>query len=483
MTASFVIPNFAPAAGEIALLLLACAVLVVDVYLPAEKRQWTYWLSQASLVITGYYVLDAYMTVGDSMTFSGTFQLDALAVIIKLMVLTVTVFVFAYSRNYLIERGLVKGEFYLLGLFAVLGMLILASAANLLTVYLGLELLSLSMYAMVALHRDNANASEAAMKYFILGALASGMLLYGMSLLYGATGTLDIAEIAKSVDASGGDGKLLALSTVFLVIGIAFKLGAVPFHMWIPDVYEGAPSCVTLFIGSAPKLAGFAMLIRVLADGLGGMHAHWQDMMIIMAVLSMAIGNVVAIAQSNIKRMLAYSTIAHAGFLFLGLIPGTPEAYGAALFYAVTYTVMSLGAFGMVVVLSRGTQEADQIDSFAGLGKRNPLLALVTLILMFSMAGVPPFLGFWAKWSVLREVVNADFTWIAVIAVAFSVIGLFYYLRIARMVYFESPTDETPIERGPDIRVLMGINGFVILLVGCMPSAVIVLCQQAFATL
>jgi NADH-quinone oxidoreductase subunit N len=483
VTASFVMPDFAPASAEIALLLLACAVLVVDVYLPPEKRQWTYWLSQASLVITGYYVLDAFITSGTTTTFSGTFQLDALAVVVKLMVVVVTIFVFAYSRAYLIDRGLVKGEYYLLGLFAVLGMLVLASAASLLTIYLGLELLALSVYAMVALHRDNTDASEAAMKYFVLGALASGMLLYGMSMLYGATGSLEIAEISRQVQAgAGSESKLLALATVFIVVGVAFKLGAVPFHMWIPDVYQGAPSCVTLFIGTAPKLAGFAMLIRLLADGLGGMHEHWQDMLIIMAVLSMAIGNVVAIAQTNIKRMLAYSTIAHAGFLFLGVVPGTPDAYGSALFYAIVYTIMALGAFGMVVLLSKRGEEADQIVSFSGLATRSPLYAVVTLILMFSMAGVPPFLGFWAKWGVLREIVNADMTWLAIVAVAFSVIGLFYYLRVARMVYFEAPQDESPVKGEADVRLLMGVNGFVILLVGFVPGGALMLCQQAFST-
>jgi NADH-quinone oxidoreductase subunit N len=483
VSAAFVVPDFAPAAAEIALLFLACAVLVIDVYLPDDKQEWTYRLTQLSLVITGYYLLDSYLVGGPAVTFSGSFQLDALAMVVKLMVLILTFFVFAYSRSYLIERGLVKGEYYMLGLFAVLGMMVLASAASMLTVYLGLELLSLSLYAMVALHRDNSNASEAAMKYFVLGALASGMLLYGMSMLYGATGTLQIAEIASAVQGADSDDKVLALATVFIVVGVAFKLGAVPFHMWIPDVYEGAPSCVTLFIATAPKLAGFAMLIRLLADGLGGMHAHWQDMLIIMAVLSMAIGNIVAIAQTNIKRMLAYSTIAHAGFLFLGVIPGTAESYGSALFYAIVYSVMALGAFGMVVLLSRNGEEADQVTSFAGLSERNPLYAVVTLILMLSMAGVPPFLGFWAKWSVLQEVVAADMTWLALVAVAFSVVGLFYYLRVVRMVYFEAPADESTVDGDQGVRWLMGVNGFAILLVGCIPGTLLVLCQQAFASL
>ena len=317
---------------EIVLLVLACVVLLVDVYQPPERRHVTYWLSQAALVITGYYVLASYET--DALvTFSGSFKLDALAVVLKLAIIAVSVFVLAYSRDFLEARGLMKGEYFLLALFSVLGMFVLVSASSLLTVYLGLELLSLCLYAMVAMDRESGESSEAAMKFFVLGALASGMLLYGMSMVYGATGTLDLQEIAR---AAGGisESKILILGTVFVVVGIAFKLGAVPFHMWIPDVYQGAPSSVTLFIATAPKLAGFAMLIRLLAEGLGGVHQHWQDMLVLMAVLSMVIGNVVAIAQTNIKRMLAYSTIAHAGFLFLGMIPGTASGYSSALFYS-----------------------------------------------------------------------------------------------------------------------------------------------------
>lgn len=332
---------------EIALLVMACVVLVVDVYLPPERRAVTYWLTQASLLITAYMLIGVYST-DPVTTFSGMFRLDAMAVILKLAVLAVTFFVFAYSRDYLEERGLLKGEYFLLGLFAVLGMMVLISAASLLTVYLGLELLSLSLYAMVALDRDSGDASEAAMKFFVLGALASGMLLYGMSMVYGATGSLELEIISHHVGALAKN-KVLILGTVFVVVGVAFKLGAVPFHMWIPDVYQGASSSVTLFIATAPKLAGFAMMIRLLAEGLGGVHAHWQDMLVLMAVLSMVIGNVVAIAQTNIKRMLAYSTIAHSGFLFLGMIPGTASGYSAALFYSLAYALTALGAFGIIV--------------------------------------------------------------------------------------------------------------------------------------
>jgi NADH-quinone oxidoreductase subunit N len=480
VNSSFVMADLVPASAEIALLVMACVVLLVDVNLAREQRRWTYWLSQASIVVTGYFLWDAY-TAETVIAFSGSFKLDFLAVVLKATVLLMMVFVFAYSRKYLEDRDLDQGEYYLLALFAVLGMLILISASSMLTIYLGLELLSLSLYAMVAMHKSSGAASEAAMKFFVLGALASGMLLYGMSMIYGATGTLTISEIAAAIKVADPTDKVLILGTVFIVVGIAFKLGAVPFHMWIPDVYQGAPSSVTLFIGTVPKLAGFAMLIRLLAEGLDGVHQHWQDMLIIMAILSMAIGNIAAVAQTNIKRMLAYSTIAHVGFLFLGIIPGTAASYGAAMFYSIVYTVMALGAFGMVVILSRKDLEAEEIVSFSGLNARSPLYAFIMLIIMLSMAGVPPFLGFWAKWSVLREIVGADMTWLAVIGVFFSVIGLFYYLRVIRMVYFEPVVDEAEIEDSKDVRVLIGFNGFFILAAGLIPSGLLALCIQAFA--
>ena len=478
MSTPFVIPNFDPAVPELALLIMASIVLIVDVYQPPERRIVTYWLSQVSLAITAYLVLDAYQ-LGVVETFQGTFRLDALAVVLKLAIIGVSMVVLAYSRDFLEERGLLKGEYFLLALFAVLGMMVIVSAYSLLTVYLGLELLSLSLYGMVALDRDSGRASEAAMKFFVLGALASGMLLYGMSMVYGATHSLDIATIAANVDGLKSS-KVLMLGTVFVVVGVAFKLGAVPFHMWIPDVYQGAPSSVTLFIATAPKLAGFAMLIRLLAYGLGGVHVHWQDMFVLMAVLSMVIGNVVAIAQENIKRMLAYSTIAHAGFLFLGMIPGTASGYSAALFYTVTYTITALGAFGMIVVLSRKGFEVNDIKDFAGLNRRNPWYAFILLVLMLSMAGVPPFVGFWAKWNVLREVIAIYMTWLALFAVCFSVIGLFYYLRVARMAYFEANDEIVNVESRRSVRVLLSANMLAVLLLGLLPGGLMALCAQAF---
>ena len=481
MSAPFVIPDFAPAMPEIVLLVLACVVLLVDVHQPPDRRAVTYWLTQAALLITGFYVLKSYDT--DSMvTFSGSFKLDALAVVLKLAIIGVSVSVLAYSRDYLEARGLMKGEYFLLALFAVLGMFVLVSASSMLTVYLGLELLSLSLYAMVAMDRESGEASEAAMKFFVLGALASGMLLYGMSMTYGATGSLDIQEIARA-SAGLADNKILILGTVFVVVGIAFKLGAVPFHMWIPDVYQGAPSSVTLFIATAPKLAGFAMLIRLLAEGLGGVHQHWQDMLVLMAVLSMVIGNLVAIAQTNIKRMLAYSTIAHSGFLFLGMIPGTTSGYSTALFYSVAYTLTALGAFGLIVVLSRKGFDVEKISDFAGLNQRSPWYALILLVLMLSMAGVPPFVGFWAKWNVLREVIAIDMTWLALVAVFFSIIGLFYYLRVVRMAYFEASDDDTPVTLRRSVRVLLSINMLSVVLLGLVPGSLMALCAEAFSTL
>ena len=319
------------------------------------------------------------------------------------------------------------------------------------------------------------------MKFFVLGALASGMLLYGMSMVYGATGSLDLGVIAQHA-ALLKNNKVLILGTVFVVVGIAFKLGAVPFHMWIPDVYQGASSSVTLFIATAPKLAGFAMLIRLLADGLGGVHEHWQDMLILMAVLSMVLGNVVAIAQTNIRRMLAYSTIAHAGFLFLGVIPGTASGYSAALFYSIVYAITALGAFGILVVLSRKGADLEELSDLRGLSRRNPWYALILLVMMMSMAGVPPFVGFWAKWNVLREVVAIDMTWLAVVAVAFSVIGLFYYLRVIRMAYFEESDQLTPIETRSSVRMLLSINMLGVVLLGFIPGGLLAVCAQAFAT-
>lgn len=477
--------EFGPAGPEIVLALAACAVLLAEVY--GRSMELTYRLSQAALVLTALVVLLSFPDDA-RVVLSGTFVADPMAAILKLAALVIGWFLFFYMRAHHRTRESGRGEYYILGLFALLGMMILVSAPHLLTVYLGLELLSLSLYAMVALERDSPVASEAAMKYFVLGALASGMLLYGMSMVYGAVGTLELARIGEA--ARDGTDLVLVLGLVFLVTGIGFKLGAAPFHMWIPDVYEGAATPVTMFVGTAPKLAAFAMAVRLLGEGMAGLHGYWEEMLVVLAILSTGLGNVIAIAQTNLKRMLAWSTIAHMGYLLLGIIPGTGEAYAAAMFYAIVYAVMALGAFGMIVARSRQGFEADRLDDFRGLHARDPWYAFLMLILMLSMAGVPPFVGFWAKWSVLREVIDGGLVWLAVVAVVFSVIGLFYYLRIVKLMYFDPPEEDEegaapaaageephPATRG--VRLVLSVNTLSVLLFGLFPGLLLSACLAA----
>ena len=471
-------PDFLPAAPEIFLAGMTCLVLVVDLYVERRHRFVVYQLAQAALVASAVLCIALYPDRSVT-TFNGAFKSDGMSAVLKVFIILVAYFVFFYSKVYLQARDLFQGEYFVLSLFAVLGMMVMVSAGSLLTLYLGLELMSLCLYALVAMNRASSIASEAAMKYFVLGALASGVLLYGMSLLYGATGTLELDRIRELPSGEGEVQVVLVLGLVFIVAGIAFKLGAVPFHMWVPDVYEGAPTPVTLFVGSAPKLAAFGLLMRLLVDGLSGLQGDWSDMLVILSVLSMGVGNVVAIAQSNLKRMLAYSTIAHGGFLFLGVIAGTPSGYAASMFYVVVYALMSMGAFGMIIVLGHKGFESDRLDDFRGLNERNPWLAFLMLILMLSMAGVPPFAGFWAKWSVLREVVAADQIWLATIAVLFAVIGLFYYLRVARLVYFEKPAEATPIVCGTDLKIMISTNALAILALGVYPGSLLALCAAA----
>lgn len=475
---NFTVPDMMPILPEIVLLSMACIVLVADLFIEQISRGATYMLAQASLVITAAITLVTFAQA-DVIALNGMFIRDPMSDVLKVGIYIATFVVFLYAKGYLIARDLFKGEFYVLGLFAVLGMMILSSAQSFLTIYLGLELLSLAMYAMVAMQRDSTSASEAAMKYFVLGAIASGMLLYGISMIYGATGSIDLATVSK-VAATKKDSIILVFGLVFLVIGIAFKLGAVPFHMWVPDVYHGAPTSVTLFIATAPKLAAFAMLMRILVDGLGALHIQWQGMLIILIVLSMGIGNIIAIAQANIKRMLAYSTISHVGFLMLGIVTGTAAGYSSSMFYALVYVLMSLGGFGMIILLSRKGFEADRIDDFKGLNERSPWYAFMVMIIMFSMAGVPPFLGFWAKWSVLREVVAVDMVWLAVVSVSFSIIGAFYYLRIVKVMYFDKPVDMTPIECGRDMATVLSLNSLIVLAIGLFPGQLMALCQSIF---
>ena len=464
---------------EIFLLTMACIILVLDACISDRNRIVTYVLSQVTLLVAAlisWNMLDIETTV----VMHGTFIHDPMAALLKTSILLITFGVFVYSRNYLVERDLFKGEFYVLGLFAVLGMLVMVSAHNLLTIYLGLELLSLSLYAMVAFHRDSSAASEAAMKYFVLGALASGMLLYGISMLYGATGSLDFTEIATALAEKGvGQGVpdvVLVFALCFIVVGLAFKFGAVPFHMWVPDVYHGAPTPVTLFIGSAPKIAAVAMALRLLVETLGDMMVDWQAMLVILSVLSLAVGNVIAIAQTNIKRMLAYSTISHVGFLFLGLLAGTTEGYSASIFYAITYALTAIGAFGMIILLSHRGFEADTLDDFKGLNDRSPWFAFIMLVLMFSMAGVPPTVGFYAKLSVLQAVVHIDMIWLAIVAVIFSVIGVFYYLRVIKLMYFDKAEEGADLKVSPDMQIAMSLNGLAVLGLGFFPGGLLALC-------
>lgn len=468
-----------PVMPEIFMLGAACLVLVVDLFLTQRTRMWTYGLTLAALL--GAIALTAWAAGPErQVLFDGSYVRDPVSDVLKIALLTITVFVMVYARDYLLQRGIYRGEFYTLALFASLGMMIMASAGNFLTVYLGLELLALSMYALVAFDRDSVKGSEAAMKYFVLGALASGLLLYGMSMLYGATGTLDLAAMSEVIAAGKAEETVLVFGLVFVVIGIAFKFGAVPFHMWVPDVYDGAPTAVTLFLGSAPKIAAFALAIRLLADGAGGLSAHWSDMLIILAVASLAIGNIVAIAQTNVKRMLAYSTISHVGFIFLGFVAADGRGYGAALFYTVVYALTAAGGFGLLTILSRKGVDAETLDDLKGLNDRSPWLAGMMLLILFSMAGVPPTVGFFAKLFVLDAVVQVDMVWLAVVAVFFSVIGAYYYLRAIKMMYFDKPIDDHPIVASVDSRVAVSVNGLAVLLLGIFPTALLQACRTAF---
>jgi NADH-quinone oxidoreductase subunit N len=470
-----------PVLPEISLLILACVVLVVDLFIHQSQRIVSYGIAQVGLFVVAAITL----LVSQSSTqilFDGSYIRDPMSDLLKLGILLVSFVAFLYAKDYLRERDLFKGEFYTLGLFAILGMMIMTSANSFLTIYLGLELLALCLYALVAFNRNSPQGAEAAMKYFVLGALASGMLLYGISMIYGAAGTLRFDELAQVVDKGDLNQLVMVFGIVFLVIGLAFKLGAVPFHMWVPDIYHGAPTAVTLFIGSAPKIAAFALAMRLLVDGLADLHGGWegwQGMLIILSVLSMAVGNLIAIAQTNIKRMLAYSTISHVGFIMLGILAGTKEGYSAAMFYTLVYALMSAGGFGVIIALSRKGFEAENLDDFKGLNQRNPWFAGMMLLIMFSMAGVPPTVGFFAKLFVLDAVVSVDLTWLALVGVFFSIIGAFYYIRVVKLIYFDQPTDETPLTIGVDTQVVLSLNGLAMLVLGLFPAGLFSLCQRA----
>jgi NADH-quinone oxidoreductase subunit N len=467
--------NLMPASAEIFLLVMTCVILIADTLIKQSGRLITYMLVQLTLMGCALITVGTH-TNGVVLVFHHMFVDDLMSDVLKLLTYLSVSMMLVYSRQYLTVRDLFSGEFMVLALFATLGMMVMISAYHFITLYLGLELLSLSLYAIVALQRDSAIATEAAMKYFILGALASGLLLYGMSMLYGATGSLELDKVSQSIQSGHANKTLMVFGLVFVVSGLAFKLGVVPFHMWLPDVYHGAPTAMTMLIGTAPKLAAFAFVSRILVSGLQPLEQHWSGMLIILSIASMALGNITAIAQTNLKRMLAYSTIAHMGFLLLGFISGDTEGYGSSMFYAVTYVLMTLGTFGMIMLLSRVGFEADNLNDFKGLNQRSPWLALMMLLLMLSMAGIPPTVGFYAKFSVLNAVVQSGHVWLAVMAVLFSLIGAFYYLRIVKLMYFDAPESHEPIIFGQDTTLLISLNGLAVLLLGLLPGTLMSVC-------
>lgn len=460
---------------EITLLTLACCVLMIDVFREKESNLITFWAAIIALLVV-LSELALYFPDASSIAFFGTTKIDPMGAVLKAFAVVLVLVSFFYARDYFEKKRQQASEYYILALFATIGMMVLISANSLLTVYLGLELLSLSLYSLVAMNRNSPDSAESAMKYFILGALASGMLLYGISILYGVSGTLQLDELVARTEVVDENRILLVFGIVFVVVGIAFKLGVVPFHMWLPDVYQGASTPVTLFIGTAPKIAAFAMAIRILADGLQGLSTEWAGMLIILAVLSMSVGNIVAIAQTNIKRMLAYSTIAHMGFLLLGILAASNSGYASSMFYVIVYALMSMGAFGTVILLSKSRTDADRILDFSGLAKRSPWFGFIMLVLMFSMAGVPPFAGFWAKWYVLKEVVAAGHVWLAGVGVFFSIIGAYYYLRIVKIMYFDEPVDSSGLEASQDMKLVLSVNGLAIVFLGILPGALMAMC-------
>jgi NADH-quinone oxidoreductase subunit N len=468
--------SYAPALPEIYLTVMICVVLMVDVFVGQTRRGLTATFTLVTLAV-GAAVTAMYAHVGErTVLFDGLYVADELAWVLKLFGFLFVAFALLYSRSYLEWRGLLRGEYFVLALTALLGVFVLASANSLLTVYIGVELLALSVYAMVAFDRESGVAAEAAMKYFVLGAIASGALLYGMSMIYGMTGTLSLDTLATQLRSGSNLGVILGL--VFIVVAVAFKLGAVPFHMWLPDVYHGAPTSVTLFIGTAPKLAYFALAFRLLGHGLQGVVEDWSQMLGALAVLTLIVGNVVALAQTNLKRLLAYSTIANVGFIVLGFVSGTPAGYSAALYYTLVYVITALGSFGVILLASRKGFEADELEHYKGLYKRDPMLAFVMMMLMFSTAGVPPFVGFWAKLRIIQELWVTHHTWLVLLAAAVSVIGAFYYLRIVKLMYFDPPADVPVAERDTGVRVALGLNAAAVFVLGILPGPLLDLCAR-----
>jgi NADH-quinone oxidoreductase subunit N len=475
---------------ELVLLGMACVVAMVDLWVTHPRRTPTYLLTQATLAVVAvmhWLYFDGGFTIYGMQRMVVT---DPLGHLLGAFAAITVMIALAYARPYAEHREILKGELFTLSLFSLLGISVMLAANNFLMVYLGLELMSLSLYAMTAMRRDNIEATEAAMKYFVLGALASGFLLYGLSMMYGATGSLDIPQVFNAIATGTINKSVLVFGTVFIVAGLAFKLGAVPFHMWIPDVYQGAPTAVTLLIAGAPKLAAFAITFRLLVEGMSGVAADWQQMLMLLAVASMVLGNLAAIAQSNLKRMLAYSTIAQIGFMLLGFTPtvisnntfSAANGYSSALFYLISYVLTTLGTFGIVMLLSRRGFESEHIDDLRGLARRSPWYAAVMAIFMFSLAGIPPTVGFYAKLAVLQSLVSTnDTTYVvlAVIAVVLSLVGAFYYLRIVKVMYFEEPRESAPIVTTGDVRILLSLNGAAVLVFGLLPGWLMTMCANA----
>ena len=475
---------------EIVLLAMACVVALVDLWVPGKDRIVTYCLAQASLFVVAGLQLWFFYAGFTLYSMQRMVVADPMGHLLGLFATLAMMVTLVYARPYAASRDMLKGELFTLSMFSLLGILVMLCANNFLVVYLGLELMSLSLYALVAMRRDDIGATEAAMKYFVLGALASGFLLYGLSMMYGATGSLDISGVFKAIATGTINRGVLILGTVFVVSGLAFKLGAVPFHMWVPDVYQGAPTAATLLVGGAPKLAAFAITIRLLVEGMIGLAVDWQQMLVLISVASMVVGNLAAIAQTNLKRMLAYSTIAQVGFMLLGLCPGVVSgntlsavnAYSSAMFYIVVDVLTSLGTFGMIMLLSRAGHEAERIDDFRGLAKRSPWFAGVMAVFMFSLAGIPPTVGFYAKLAVLQSLVTTNvggYIWLAGVAVVLSLLGAYYYLRVVKVMYFDEPVDTHPIQGDLDVRVMLSLNGAAVLLLGILPGGLMQLCAQA----
>lgn len=486
--------NLIPVLPEIFLVLAAAAILLIDLFLPDSKRNATYVLSLGALAVCAVLTWSDFSAGVTTYSLNNMFVSDPMAHLLKLCSYVATAMTLIYSRQYIGMREMINGhlggEFYVLALFSLLGQMIMISANNMLTIYLGLELMSLSLYALVALRRESTISTEAAMKYFVLGAMSSGFLLYGISMLYGATGSLDLNEVAIATSTGTENTTILVFGLVFLMAGLAFKLGAAPFHMWVPDVYQGAPTAVTLLLGAAPKLAAFAITIRLLVEGLGSLAFDWQQMLIVMTVLSLAVGNITAIAQTNLKRMLGYSTVAQTGFMLMGLLSGVFDgstaadasaSYSAAMFYSIIYVLTTLGTFGVILLLSRAGFEAENIEDFRGLNQRSPWFAALMLLLLLSLAGVPPMVGFYAKLAVLQAVLNAGMIWLAVVGVLFSLVGAFYYLRVIKFMYFDKPVDTTEIVVKTDMQVTLSLNGLAIIVLGIVPGPLMAICATAIS--